>query len=155
MNIESLGLVDHKYLKNSKYKKNLDKSLKENILQEDNLEENIEVHNNLNPKLFDEYNELREEVKDKIKEITQTFIDKLKEDGIKFDLKDIILVGSNVSYNYTDTSDLDIHLIADSKNLNCPDDLYPLLYSAYRSIFNNNYNITIKGIPVELYVEID
>lgn len=60
-----------------------------------------------------------------------------------------------MSYNYTKDSDLDIHLIANSDELKCPDDLYPLLYSAYRSIFNNNYDLTIKGIPAEIYVEMD
>ena len=103
--------------------------------------------------VFDD-DELKPEVKKAIENIADRFIDDLLEDGIKFKLKDIVLVGSNVSYNYTKDSDLDIHLIADSSELNCPDDLYPLLYSAYRSIFNKTYDITIKGIPVELYIEI-
>lgn len=30
-----------------------------------------------------------------------------------------------------------------------------MLYSAYRSIFNKNYDISIKGIPCEVYVELD
>lgn len=120
----------------------------------DDLDEDIEKHDTLNPLLFDD-DELKPEVKKAIENIADRFIDDLLEDGIKFKLKDIVLVGSNVSYNYTKDSDLDIHLIADSSELDCPDDLYPLLYSAYRSIFNKTYDITIKGIPVELYIEID
>lgn len=119
-----------------------------------NVTEDIEKHDNLNPKLFDG-EELKPEVKETIKKITNEFISEFANDGIKFDLKDIVLLGSNVSYNYTKDSDLDIHLIADSKNLHCPDELYPLLYSAYRSMFNHNYNITIKGIPAEVFVEMD
>lgn len=120
----------------------------------DELEEDIEKHDTLNPKLFDG-EELKPEVRETVEKIADEFVKELANDGIKFDLKDIVLLGSNVSYNYNKDSDLDIHLIADSKNLHCPDELYPLLYSAYRSMFNHNYNITIHGIPAELYVEMD
>ena len=123
----------------------LDKSL---------IDEDIEKHDTLNPKLFDG-EELKPEIKDKIEQIAYQFIRELNEDGIRFTLKDIVLLGSNVSYNYTKDSDLDIHLIADSSGLECPDDLYPLIYSAYRSMFNKNYDIRIKGIPSEIYVEMD
>ena len=43
----------------------------------------------------------------------------------------------------------------DTKSLKCPDNLYPLLYSAYRSIWNKNHEIDFYGIPVELFVETD
>lgn len=127
--------------------------LKEDI--NESLNENIEKHDNLNPKLWNEDGTLKEEVHDKILEITNSFMEDLKQDGIKFYLKDIRLVGSNCSYNYTKDSDLDVHLIADSSSLNCPDDLYPLLYSSYRSIFNKNLDINFYGIPVEIYVEVN
>lgn len=132
----------HEYLK--KY----DKTLKSD------LEEDIEKHDELNHKLF-EGNDLREDVKSAIRNIAGTFIDELQEDGVALTLKDIILVGSNVSYNYTKDSDLDIHLIVDSKALDMPKELVDKLYSAYRSIFNKNYDIKIKGIPAEIYVELD
>lgn len=121
----------------------------------ESLTEDIEKHDELNPKLWNEDGTLKEEVHDKIINIANSFMEDLKQDGIKFDLKDIRLVGSNCSYNYTKDSDLDIHLIADSSSLNCPDDLYPLLYSSYRSIFNKNLDIDFYGIPVEIYVEVE
>ena len=121
----------------------------------ENLNEDIEKHDTLNPLLWNEDETLKEEVHNKIIEIANDFIDNLKQDGIKFDLKDIRIVGSNCSYNYTKDSDLDVHLIADSSSLNCPDELYPLLYSSYRSIFNKNLDIDFYGIPVEIYVEVE
>lgn len=123
------------------------------VSQGEDIREDIEKHDALNPKLWDENGNLKPEVREKILEIAKEFTDGLKEDGIKFDLKDIRLVGSNCSYNYTDKSDLDIHLIMDTDSLECPDDLYPLLYSAYRSLFNGKLDIEFYGIPVELYVE--
>ena len=123
------------------------------VSQGEDIREDIEKHDALNPKLWDENGNLKPEVREKILEIAKEFTDGLKEDDIKFDLKDIRLVGSNCSYNYTDKSDLDVHLIMDTDSLECPDDLYPLLYSAYRSLFNGKLDIDFYGIPVELYVE--
>lgn len=136
-------------LKGNPIVESIDSNIKDNLVNED-----IEKHDTLNTELF-EQNELKKDVKETIENIADLFVEELAEQDIKFKLKDIILLGSNVSYNYTKDSDLDVHLIADSKNLKCPDDLYPLLYGAYVSLFNKNYDITIKGIPVELYVEID
>lgn len=117
--------------------------------------ESIEKHTTLNAKLWNKNGMLKKEVRDKILQIADDFMNNLKDDGIKFDLKDIRIVGSNCSYNYTKNSDLDVHLIADSSSLKCPDDLYPLLYSSYRSVFNKNLNIDFYGIPVEVYVEVE
>lgn len=118
----------------------------------ENLDEEIEKHEVLNPKLF-ENEKLKDEVRNKLIQIVDTFLLDLEEANVKIKVKDIILVGSNVNYNYTKDSDLDVHIIADTSTLNCPDNLYPALYSAYRSLFNKKYNIEFYSIPVELYVE--
>jgi hypothetical protein len=116
------------------------------------LTEKVEKHETLNPKLW-EGNILKPEVKEKILEIVNTFVKGLKEDGIKINIKDIVLIGSNASYNYSDTSDLDVHILVDTEKLECPDELYPLLYSSYRSIFNKKYDIEFYGTGVELFVD--
>ena len=113
-------------------------------------------HDTLNPKLWDiQTNTLKPEVKEKIMDIVDDFCDGLAKDDIKFKLKDIKLVGSNCSYNYNDKSDLDIHLVMDTQSLRCPDNLYPLLYSSYRSIWNKNHDVDFYGVPVEIFVETD
>lgn len=122
---------------------------------DDNLQEDIEKHDVLNPKLFDENNKLKDEVRERIEQIVSTFIQGLAEDGIKISIKDIVLIGSNASYNYTKDSDVDVHIVANTEGFDCPDDLYPKIYSAYRSLFNKNIDIDFYGIPVELYVEIE
>ena len=143
------------------FQKNVD-NLKEkcynesvNSFKEENIEEDIEKHDTLNPKLFDEDNHLKPEVRDKMLEIVDDFVDGLKEDGVDINVKDIILVGSSASYNYTKDSDVDLHIIADHKKSKANYELLPLLYSAYRSVYNKNYDISFYGIPVELYVEMD
>ncbi len=131
--------------------KGLTEDLNEEV-DEEGLMETVEKHDTLNPKLFDGAH-LKDEVREKILEIVDKFTEDLEEDGIRIIIKDIVLIGSNVSYNYTKDSDLDIHIIADTSSLDCPHNLYPLLYSAYRSLFNKKFDINFYGIPVELFVE--
>lgn len=125
----------------------------EGLNEEKNLLEAPEKHDTLNPKLFDEGNKLIPEVREKLLAIAKDFTDGLEEDEIKFDLKDIKIVGSNASYNYNDQSDIDLHLELDTKGMKCPDNLYPVLYDKVRSLWNKNNSPVVKGIPVEIFVE--
>lgn len=87
--------------------------------------------------------------------LSTDFIKELAADDIKFDLADVRIVGSNCSYNYTDQSDLDVHIVADASDLDCQDDLYPSLYNAYKSLWNKNHSVKFYGIPVEIFVEVE
>ena len=69
----------------------------------------MELHDTLNPKLFTNGKKLKEEIRQHIIQIVNTFIEQ-SEIPIT-DVVDVQLVGSNVSYNYTDKSDLDVHAI--------------------------------------------
>jgi len=119
----------------------------------ESLKEDVEKHDELNDKIWGADKTIKQEVENKINDIVDEFISELEEDGIHIEVKDIVLIGSNASYNYTKDSDLDIHLIADTSTLNCPDNLYPALYGAYRSLFNKKLDINFYDIPVELFVE--
>ena len=115
------------------------------------LDESIEKHNTLNPDLFDGES-LKPEVADKIEEIAFKFKENIEADGVKLDIKDIYLVGSNASYNYTKDSDVDIHIIA-NEDFDCDENHLPIIYNAYKSLFNDKYDIKINGYDVEVYVE--
>lgn len=115
--------------------------------------EAIEKHDKLNPKLWNEDKTLKPEVADKINEIVNVFIDNLVENKIELVPEDIIIIGSNVAYNYTKDSDLDIHIIVDTTKLDISEEIASALYSAYRSLFNKDLDIYFYDIPVELYVE--
>lgn len=117
------------------------------------LTEDIEKHETLNPLLWNSDNTLKAEVKEKIDMIVEQFLDGLTENEVTINVTDIELVGSNCSYNYTKDSDLDIHVFCDTESLECPEDLYAKLYSAYRSLFEKKFDIYFYGIPVEIFVE--
>jgi predicted nucleotidyltransferase len=117
------------------------------------LTEAVEKHDKLNSKLFTKDEQLKETVRKKMLEIVDEFVDDLREQNIKIKIDDILLVGSNASYNYTKNSDIDLHLIANTKNIKYTADVADALYGAYRTLFNKSLDISIYGIPLELYVE--
>lgn len=116
------------------------------------IDEEIKINDQLNPALWDN-NELKEDVKEKLLDIVDNFLDGLKEDKINIDVVDVRLLGSNANYNYTDKSDIDLHIVADFSSTPCEQNVMPQLYNAYRSLFSKAYNIKINGYDVELYVE--
>jgi predicted nucleotidyltransferase len=119
------------------------------------LVEEITKHNTLNSKLFTKTEVLKETVRKKMLEIVDEFLDNLREQNIEIKVDDVLLVGSNANYNYTKDSDIDLHIIANTKNMKYEMEIANALYSAYRTLFNKNLDINIYDIPLELYVEVE
>ena len=114
------------------------------------LTEKFEVHETLNPKLWSSDNKLLDDVKVKIVEIIEQFISTC---DIPINMVDAHLVGSNASYNYTQYSDLDVHIISNFDLVDAPKEILQVLYNALKAKFNADYDISIRGIDVEIYVE--
>lgn len=120
----------------------------EETVTEDNL--NIQFHDKLNPALFDEEGKMLSNVRHKLLEIADDFKESL---GIPIDgLKDVTVSGSNAAYNYTPTSDIDLHLVVDVPRVD-NDDLYRELFDAKKFQYNATHTYKIKGYDVELYVQ--
>ena len=113
------------------------------------LKEKFEVHDTLNPKLW-QNNKLIDEVKLKIVDIVEQFVSTCE---IPLHIVDVHIVGSQASYNYTQYSDLDVHIISNFELVDCSKEVLQTAYNSVKTKFNSDYNITIKGIDVELYVE--
>lgn len=111
--------------------------------------EKFEKHDALNPKLWSK-DKLLPEVKTKIIEIIDEFMS-----TIELDVKilDARIVGSQASFNYTDKSDLDVHLVTNFDMMDASEEILTVLYNALKTKFNKDYDISIKGIDVELYIE--
>ena len=117
------------------------------------LNEAVEKHDTLNAKLFTKDETLKEKVKNKMLEIVDEFIADLKEQNINIKIDDVILIGSNASYNYTKDSDIDLHILANAKASKYEPEVCQALYSAYRSLFNKQLEIKLFDIPLEIFVE--
>lgn len=125
----------------------------DDILEDVNVNEEIKINDTLNRTLFDENDELREHIKYKLLNIVEEIQDIAIENEIDLVIKDVVLLGSNCSYNYTKDSDIDLHIIADTSENDCTKHHLELIYNLFKSSFNDKYDIKIKGIPVELYIE--
>ena len=101
----------------------------------------------LNPILWENMR-LKDEVRYRLLLIARHFVNFLKIPQIY--LKDIVISGSNAAYGYSEYSDIDLHLL-----VYFPKDRLELkeLYDAKKNQYNTEYNITIKNINVELYVQ--
>ena len=114
------------------------------------LNEAIEVHNTLNPLLWNEDNTLKQDVFEKLSNIAQEF---LKFIEIPLNIVDIEIVGSNASYNYNEKSDIDLHIIVNSEVNFVEPTILRQLYNDRKGAFNRDYELEINGLPVELYIE--
>jgi hypothetical protein len=104
-------------------------------------------HDELNPLLWDG-SQLKTEVRYKLMSIALHFAKYLNVP--KLNLRDVTISGSNAAFGYSDKSDIDLHLVVDM-----PHDQPELeeLYLAKKNQFNTTYDIKVKGIDVELYVQ--
>ena len=115
-----------------------------------NLDDAVKFHDNLNPILWDRSEHLHPEIRQKLLVIAEDFLEFL---GVgDLDFRDVTLSGSNAAFSYTPNSDIDLHLIVDMSRASHPD-VYKELFNAKKSLYNDQHKITIKNIPVELYVQ--
>lgn len=115
--------------------------------------EAVEKHDTLNSKLFTKEEVLKEKVREKFLEIVDEFLADLKEQDIQINVDDILLIGSNASYNYTKDSDIDLHVLANTKKTKYDPEIAAAIYGAYRTLFNKQLDIKLYDIPVEIFVE--
>ena len=105
----------------------------------------ITVNRRLNPKLWED-GKLNLEIADKLIEIAKAFEEFI---GVELNVLDYTITGSNANYTWTEHSDLDLHLIVAGE----VGDNARELFNAKKALWGEQHNITIKGLPVECYVQ--
>lgn len=113
------------------------------------LSDAVKFHDRLNPKLF-KNEKLDPEVRKQLLIIAQDFMQELGVSGLN--VEDITLSGSNAAYTYTKHSDADLHILIDMSKLP-EDEVYRELFNSKKNLYNDSHDITVHGIPVELYVQ--
>jgi len=109
----------------------------------------VKFHDKLNPKLWHGQH-LQPEVKKQLLVIAEDFLQELGVSGLN--VKDITVSGSNAAFSYTPHSDLDLHILVDMSKLP-NDDVYQELFTAKKTLYNDSHDISVHGVPVELYVQ--
>ena len=115
-----------------------------------NVKSLIKQQKTLDPQLWDN-EKLKPEIVDRLIQIAKKFFKSL---GIGSDIliKDITLTGSLASYNWSDYSDVDLHILLDFTQFENPEIIKDLVRNA-SSNWNNKHDIKMKGYEVEMYVQ--
>jgi len=111
------------------------------------------LQDELNPKIWESSDKMSSKVRDRLLEIAYQFIEFL---GVDVIISDVVMTGSLANYNWSQYSDVDLHLIADFDQFSEKElPLYEELFKLKKTLFNDKHNITIYGYDVELYVQND
>lgn len=111
----------------------------------------LKYHKTLNKKFWKD-DELDEAVREKLLEIAAAWQQFARIPSAA--VKDIILTGGNANYNYTNNSDLDVHLVVDYDKMDCEKEMVFDYFMAKKSLWASTHSkISVKGFPVELFAE--
>jgi hypothetical protein len=110
----------------------------------------FEAKENLSDQIFEVDNQMRDDVKTALLKISDEFIESI---GIEFFIHDIVLTGSLANYNWSNYSDIDLHVIIDFEDSDYDFDLLKEFFDAKKNLWNEKHKIKIKGYDVELYVQ--
>lgn len=115
------------------------------------LDENLNEYQNketLNPKIWDG-NQMKPKLRVALLKIASQFYKGLEVD---IPLKDILLIGSSANYNWTQFSDIDLHLLMDFSSQTNPE-IFKRYFDAKKVSFNEKYNLSYKDHQIEVYVQ--
>ncbi len=105
----------------------------------------------LHPSFWDAAKNFDQDLREKLLAIAQ---DVSEGAGVKTDLiDDIQLTGSMANFNYTDFSDLDVHILLDFAKINHDEDLVKKALDGKRFVWNLRHDITMGGHDVEVYFQ--
>lgn len=108
------------------------------------------LKDDLNPKIWDG-EEMKTEIREQLLTISQDFYNTTDLDA---KIKDVILTGSLANFNWSEKySDYDLHILIDFKEVNEDEELVKKFVDAVKNIWNKQYDITIEGYEVEVYIQ--
>ena len=121
----------------------------------DNIISSFNVKDELNPTILDNPDNptdavMKEEIRLQLIEIANKFIEFLEYDIF---IQDITMTGSLSNYNWSEFSDIDLHIMYDFNESGNEKELYKDLFKLKKTLFNSTHDITVKGYEVELYVQ--
>lgn len=123
--------------------KNYDKFLTEMKLH-------LQYHFTLNPKLWDE-GQLKPAVRSKLLDFAHAWMEFANIPASA--VSDIIMTGGNANFNYTDASDIDVHLIVNKDKIAKNNPLLDDYLQDKKVMWTTSHNITILGYPLEPYAQ--
>lgn len=113
--------------------------------------DNLKIYNDtLDPTLWDSAGNLMPDVARTLLKIAQDFYESIE---LKPILHDVLLLGSAAAFNYSDSSDIDIHLVIDFKELSMTEEDASKYVDALKAKWNDAHDIKVKGKDVEVFIQ--
>lgn len=113
--------------------------------------DSFDVHDELNQQIWNG-TEIKPEIRKQLLIIAKEFFDSLDlPPNVR--LHDVTLTGSISNYNWSQFSDIDLHLIIDFSQVDENTTLVKDYFLSKKSLWNQKHNINVHGFPVEVYVE--
>ena len=111
----------------------------------------LKMKKELNPEIWMANKHLHSEIRRRLLKIAQDFLDKLELNHLY--PYDVTLTGSMANYNWSEHSDIDLHIIVDINSTENSRELMRELIDAKRAEWNRTHDIKVYGYEVELYVQ--
>ena len=124
----------------------------EEIVDPDDIDiKNISVKDTLDPIIWDDKQRIKSYLAEHLYKIAKDFFKVL---GLDWSLvEDVTLTGSLANYNWSNFSDVDLHLIVDYSDVDDNENLVRDFFRNASAVWNRTHHITVKGHDVELYVQ--
>jgi len=129
------------------------KELIESKKKDKQIVKSFETKETLSNQIFEEkkgHFVMRDEIKKRLLEVSNDFIESL---GVEFFIHDIVLTGSLANYNWSQYSDVDLHILIDFEESKYEMDILKEFFDAKKNVWNEKHDIKIKGYDVEVYVQ--
>jgi predicted nucleotidyltransferase len=131
--------------------KKWNKFLLEAMIREEIELPSIDINDSLNMNVWQTEERVKPEITGRLIRIALDFLDSI---GIEHGMvKDITLTGSLANYNWTEFSDIDLHIIAEFREVDDNIKLVKDFFNAKKADWNKTHQIMIKNHEVEIYVQ--
>lgn len=124
-------------------------------MEDEKILKSFKTKNELDSKIWDVNDtsiKMKKDVRESLLEIANSFVDFL---GFDLFVQDVTMTGSLANYNWSDYSDVDLHIIYNYDEVGDQEELFKDLFKLKKTVFNSTHDITVKGYEVELYVQDD
>ena len=115
------------------------------------IKEKHRIYNSiLNPAIWATDDAIKPDVLNTLLKVANTFY---KDTELSVPLEDIYFLGSTAGYNWTPTSDIDLHLVIDFAKIGDDEELVKNYVDGLKSKWNQAHDIKIGNHPVEVYIQ--
>ena len=111
----------------------------------------LQVYNKtLDPSLWNDDKTLKPEIREHLLQIAEDFYNSTELTG---DVQNILFIGSSANYNWTPTSDIDLHIVIDVAQEKINEDYSRKFMDSLSFKWNTEHEIEIKNHPIEVYLQ--